>query len=113
MSEPVHRKLAEGRWFTFSIAEQLANVGSEVERATRWHQRGDREHFEKAFDRMLDLLDLTIADPRWRGKRRLRELVRLREVLCDLFYNDDSYNTTFEYIGKYFLYFGIAARANR
>jgi len=113
MNEPVHRTLAEGRWFTFSISEQLANVGSEVSRAIRWHQRGDNDRFENAFDRMLELLDLTIEDPRWRGKGRLKELLRLREVLCDLFYGDNVYNTTFEYLEKYFLYFGIAARANR
>ena len=113
MNEPVHRGLAQGRWFTLSICEQLANVGSEVERATRWHQRGEREHFERAFDRMLELLDLTIADPRWRHRGRLKELLRVREVLCDLFYGGNVYGTTFEDINKYFLYFGIAARANR
>lgn len=44
---------------------------------------------------MLELLDLTIEDPRWRGTGRLKELLRLREVLCDLFYGDNVYNTTF------------------
>lgn len=113
MNEPVHRRLAQGRWFTLSIVEQLANVGSDFERAARWHQQGEREHFERAFDRMLELLDLTIADPRWKGLHRLKELLRLREVLCDLFCGDNVYQTTFEDIQKYFLYFGIAARANR
>ena len=113
MNEPIHRSLAQGRWFTFSLAEQLANVGSEVERAARWRQRGEREHFEKALDRMLELLDLTIADPRWQRSRRLKELVRLREVLCDFFCGDNVYGTKLEDLQKYFLYFGIAARANR
>ena len=30
-----HQSLAEGRWFTLSLAEQLANIGSEVSRAIR------------------------------------------------------------------------------
>ena len=77
-----HPDLAAGRWFTFSIAAQLGNVGSEYERALRWKKQGARDRFEHAFARMLELLDLTIADPRWKN-HRLKELTRLREVLCD------------------------------
>lgn len=113
MTPLIHKTLADGRWFTFSIEEQLANVGSEVERAISWHKRGDHERFEKAFDRMLELLDLTIADPRWRNTPRLKELVRLREVLCDVFVGDNEYGTSFEFLQKYFLYFAIAARRDR
>ncbi|HLG17655.1 MAG TPA: hypothetical protein VJH03_24645 [Blastocatellia bacterium] len=113
MKPPIHKGLAEGRWFTFSIFEQLGNVGSEFERAAAAHQRGDRERFEMAFDRMLELLDLTIEDPKWRTGRRLRELLRLREEVCDVFYGNDTYGTSVEALKKYFLYFGIAARAGR
>jgi hypothetical protein len=113
MSVTIHTSLAGGRWFTLSIAEQLANVGSEVERAFSWQRRGQREHFDKAFDRMLELLDLTIADPRWRNTRRLNELLRLREVLCDALVGDNVYKTRYEDLQKYFLYFGIAARRDR
>ena len=72
MNSPIHKELADGRWFTFSIFEQLGNVGSEFERAATAFQRGNIERFEKAFERMLELLDLTIVDPRWRTTRRLR-----------------------------------------
>lgn len=105
----IHKGLAGGRWFELSFAEQMANVGSDVERAIRWHQRGDKAHFEAAFDRTLELLDLTIADPRWRY--RLKELTRLRESICDFFYGGNSYNTTPEFLQKYFLFFGILARS--
>ena len=30
-----HQELAAGRWFRLSLVEQLANVGSEIERAMR------------------------------------------------------------------------------
>ena len=50
MNNPIHTSLAEGRWFTFSIVEQLANVGSEFERSASAFQRGDGARFEKAFD---------------------------------------------------------------
>ena len=109
----VHKSLAGGRWFTYSIVEQLANVGSEFERAASAHQRGDRERFESAFERMMELLDLTPGDPRWRNTGRLRELVRLREEACDVFHANDTYGTPIEDLKRYFLYFGIAARMGR
>ena len=56
--------LANGRWQTFSLSEQLGNIGSEIERAIKWGGRGDIEHRAKALERSIELLDLTIADPR-------------------------------------------------
>jgi hypothetical protein len=84
-----HRDLAAGRWQSLSLVEQLANVGSEVERALNWHQKNMSDYSLLALDRALELLDLTINDPR-RG-RRLRELTRLREVLLDYFLGDNQY----------------------
>jgi len=51
-----HAELATGRWNTLTLAEQLANVGSEVDRAVAaWAaQRSDR--FERALARALALL---------------------------------------------------------
>ena len=93
MKPLIHKGLGDGRWFTFSIYEQLGNVGSEFERAARAFERGDYERFEKAFERMLELLDLTVEDPKWRTHHRLRELLRLREgklaVESRVFCNDD------------------------
>ena len=62
---------------------------------------------------MLELLDLTIADPKSRTPCRLRELRRLREEVCDVFHGNEVYGTPIEVLKKYFLYFGIAARAGR
>jgi hypothetical protein len=36
MTAVAHPSLAAGRWRTFSLMEQLAHVGSEVERALNW-----------------------------------------------------------------------------
>ena len=113
MKPLIHKELADGRWFTFSVSEQLGNVGSEFERAARAFERGDHERFEKAFERMLELLDLTVEDPKWRTACRLRELLRLREEVCDVFHGNEVFGTSIETLKKYFLYFGIAARADR
>jgi hypothetical protein len=107
-----HPELAAGRWFTLSIANQLGNVGSEYERALGWKERGDKVRFEHAFARMLELIDLTIADPRWKN-HRLKELTRLREVVCDeLFSETPEFNHPTD-LREYFLYFGILARSER
>jgi hypothetical protein len=107
-----HPELAAGRWFTFSLAAQLGNVGSEYERALRWKKQGDKDRFEHAFARMLELLDLTIVDPRWKN-HRLKELTRLREVTCDELYNDTPEFLHPCDLRQYFLYFGILARSER
>lgn len=108
----VHQQMAAGRWFTLSLAEQLGNVGSEVERVLHRSQKGDSEYATKAADRALELIDLTSADPRWRGSR-LKELRRLREVLVDRFYGNREYGGSDESLKNYFLYFALAARKNR
>jgi len=111
MKPLIHKELADGRWNAFSISEQLGNVGSEFERAARAFERGDRDRFESAFERMLELLDLTVEDPKWRTGTRLRELLRLREEVCDVFHGNEVFGTPLETLKKYFLYFAIAARS--
>ena len=107
-----HPSLAAGRWFTMSLAAQMGNVGSEYERALSWKKRGEVDRFEHAFSRMLELLDLTIADPRWRN-HRLKELTRAREVICEEFCGDPQAVQGSPDLRNYFLYFGILARSQR
>ncbi len=104
-----HPTLAAGRWATLSLAAQLANVGSEVDRAiTAWAaQRVDR--FDRALARALELFDLTVRDDRWRGHRR-REILRAREEFCRLFFSDDALSGVVRSLQHYFLYFAVLAR---
>ena len=60
----------------------------------------------------LELLDLTLADPRWKCPR-LREIARTREVVCDFLVGDNVYRSTPELLDAYFLAFAIAARRDR
>jgi hypothetical protein len=108
---PAHPRLAAGRWFELSLVEQLANVGSEVERALRWREKGNAEFGQRAFERALELLDLTIADAA--NLDRLRELTRLREVLADYFWFDNEYGSTAESWRRYFGAFTYAAALRR
>ncbi len=108
----LHPGLASGRWWTLTLAEQLGNAGADVGRAIRAKSTGDDRRFDAALDRALELLDLTLADPRWPGPR-LREIARTREVVCDFLVGDNVYGSTAESIEDYFLAFALAARRDR
>jgi len=104
----MHGELAAGRWNTLSLAEQLANVGSEVERAMRSWEARRTDRFERALERALELFDLTVCDKRWRGHRR-REILRTREEFLTFFYGDPSPGSA-DGLRKYFLQFAVYAR---
>lgn len=106
IKSPQHKNLSQGRWHTMSLAEQLGNVGSEYSRARRWKEKGNTEFFDKAFARLLELLDLTITDDRWRGLRR-RELARVRDEVCAELMMKESVGIGFS---KYFDSMAVAAR---
>jgi len=103
----IHKSLASGRWLELSLVEQLANVGTDIERTIQWKKRGSLDDSQKAFERAFELLGLTIADPK--NRKRLKELVRVREALADYFVFDNEYNSTDEQWQKYFYDFNYAA----
>ena len=105
--EPLHPGLSSGRWFTLTLPEQLGNVGSEYERALNWKNKNNPEQAQKAFDRMLELLDLTLADPRWR--HCLKEIARLRGEACRIM---EPGPVTSD-LRKYFYQFSALARRNK
>jgi hypothetical protein len=107
----MHQNLANGKWQELTLIEQLANIGAEVGRALSWKTKGDTKKSQNAMERGLELLDLTINDSRWR--HRLKEITRIREIICDYFYGDNEYQSTIESLDKYFLQFAIAARNNK
>ena len=111
MNTPLHRELAAGRWKELRFVEQMANVGSEIERTISWREKGRPDYSAWAFDRALELLDLTIADSK--NRQRLRELLRVREALADYFVFDNSYKSSDEAWRRYFRFFLLAARGNR
>ena len=87
------------RWFKISLMEQMANIGSEVERAISWRKKGRVELSQGAFFRALELLDLTIAGV-GRDEGKLKELCRCKEFFADFFYGDNQYSQTPEILQK-------------
>jgi hypothetical protein len=106
-----HKEMEAGRWQAMTLMEQLANVGSEVSRALNWRAKENADYSMRAFERALELLDLTIACPAHR--RRLKEIVRMREVIADFFVGDNKYGSTSELLNKQFLAYAVAARNGR
>jgi len=124
-----HKELAGGRWFEFSLPEQLANVGSEIGRAINWKsayaeassyvktsadKSADKKakvakYSDNAFFRGLELLSLTIDDPK--NKLRLKELTRLYEALGDYFMGENIFQSSDELWNKYFYFFNHLVRS--
>ncbi|KKS97515.1 MAG: hypothetical protein UV73_C0008G0035 [Candidatus Gottesmanbacteria bacterium GW2011_GWA2_43_14] len=108
----LQKKRLARRWFKFSLIEQMANIGSEVERAIKWKEKGKAEIAEAAFFRALELLDLTINGV-GRDEAKLKELCRAKEFFCDFFIGKNQYYQTKEMWQKYFYHFTYAARLHR
>ena len=101
-----HKELAEGRWQEMSFCEQMANIGSEVSRTIKWKEKQNSIQSQKAFERALELIDITLTtNPRMTA---LKELCRLRENLCDE-YNKTELNGLSQ-INKYLFQFAIAVK---
>lgn len=103
-----HKNLAAGRWNELSFFEQMANIGSEVQRAIIWKEKKS-EYSQMAFERALELLDLTVKDEKNHKRGRLKELLRLRELLIDYFYFGNIYKSNSDNWKNYFLAFSYAA----
>lgn len=114
MNGAIHTSLADGRWETLPLAKQMGNIGSEVSRALRWKSKGNSERMTACLDRALELIDLSL---RWAQKEQnkkdhpgaLRELARLRDVVCDYFFYDNTYGADGETLLRYFDQFALLA----
>jgi len=105
-----HKELSQGRWKKLSFFEQMANIGSEVERAINWKNKNNAEYSRLAFERALELIDLTIADEK--NRKRLRELTRVRENFVDYFICGNNYSSSEKNWKNYFYSFAFASRAD-
>ncbi|MFH1822640.1 MAG: hypothetical protein ABH830_02985 [Patescibacteria group bacterium] len=103
-----HKQLSQGRWNELFFREQMANVGSEVERIIKWREKGNHDYSQKALDRALELLNLTINDSK--NKNKLKEITRTYEALVDYFMFDNNYGSTDKLWQNYFYAFSWASR---
>ena len=78
-----HAGLGEERWADFELDQQLLMIGNEMNRASRAVARMDVEALRRGYERVLRLVDLTVAAAPRPALRR--ELLRWREVLAGLY----------------------------
>lgn len=108
----VHQGLVNGKWFKLSFIEQMANIGSEIFRAISWRSK-NKEQSQMAFERSLELFDLTIEDIKNKKRGRLSEICRARELWCDFIVGKNQYNQTNQQWQNYFYAFNWAARMGK
>lgn len=100
--------ITQAQWNQLSFCEQMGNIGSEISRTISASKRSNFTRADSAFDRALELFDLTISDPK--NKHGLKELCRAREICCDFFIGDNDYRSEAESLDRYFLQYAQAAR---
>ncbi|MEW6516661.1 MAG: hypothetical protein AB1439_07160 [candidate division FCPU426 bacterium] len=106
-----HQELALGRWQQMTLIAQMANIGSEVERFLSWRTKNNPELSRKAFNRALELIELTLVDPK--HSKRLKEIARLRETFLGDYIGNEQVPAIDASWRKYFMHFALAARKNR
>ena len=102
-----HTDLSQN-WSQYTIYEQMAHIGAEVGRSINWRNKGNDKMSKNAFYRALELIDITVADVKNRG--RLSEILRMRELLVDYLIGENMYHSTDDQWSKYFIYYNFAAR---
>lgn len=103
-----HQAMANGKWQQMTFAEQMANIGSEVFRAIKSKSRQDDKSAELAFERALELFDLSLQDNK--NHKRFIEIARARETFVDFFKYKNQYKQNEESVNNYFLNFNYLAR---
>lgn len=99
----------EDKWNESTIFEQIANIGAEVGKALKW-QNKNLELSNNALYRALELIDLTVKDPK--NRPRLGEILRTRELLIDYLLGENIYKSDDIQWNKYFAFFNLTARNN-
>ena len=111
MSQFLHQDLADGKWFTMTLFEQMSNIGSEVHRTILAGE--DEEQRKGAFRRALELFYLTLSDPRWKGTGRYKEIGRVYELYCHAVLGNNEFKTSLEDLDRYFHPYTYAAQLER
>ncbi|MEW5758706.1 MAG: hypothetical protein AB1755_04455 [Candidatus Omnitrophota bacterium] len=105
-----HKDLALGRWNQMPFLEQMANIGSEVERALNWQIKKNNDYAQRAFERALELIDLTLDSDK--NYAHLKEIARMREAIVDYFFGVNQFMSSEHSWRSYFLPFAYASRIN-
>ena len=79
-------------WFEMSVQTQISNIGSEVNRAINWKNKGNDKRKEGFCLKAIDYLQLSIEDPK--NSHRIGELLFCVRELKDYFLGTNYYGTS-------------------
>lgn len=95
----------EERWSKLDLSVKMGNIGSEFFRMTNFKEKNNLEGAKNSLIRLLELIDLTVKDKNL--KNRLLEILRLREIICDIYLDNKYYNVSSKNLKKYFISFSL------
>jgi len=78
-----HSSLTPERWARFSLDQQILMVANEMNRASSLLKEEDPASLRRTYERVLRLVDLTVATQPRRGLRK--ELLRWRDLIAALY----------------------------
>jgi sulfur transfer protein SufE len=79
----LHSHLTPEKWRRFDRYQQILMMANELNRAGHWLERRQFEDVGQAYERLFELIDLSVMDPKW--SRGRRELLRLRDCVSRLY----------------------------
>jgi hypothetical protein len=83
-----HASLTPERWKRFDLGQQILMIANEMKRASALMAAEDRSTQKRSYERVLRLLDLTVATSSKATLRR--ELLRWRDLVAALYVSDRS-----------------------
>jgi hypothetical protein len=82
-----HASLTPERWARFDLDQQILMIANEMSRASTLLEPARLPSLRRAYERVLRLVDLTVATSDGRGLRR--ELLRWRDLIAALYVAPD------------------------
>jgi len=79
----LHKSLTSEKWSSYSKGQQILMIANELNRAKNWIVKEENKEVNFAYERVFELIDLSIEDPKW--GIGLKELLRLREIIGMLY----------------------------
>ncbi len=99
----IHKNIMDDdKWIRMPLNMQMGNIGAEISRLTHWKRKGNQRNVDASWERALELIDLTVYGLIKTDKSyRMRELLILRELLCDYAGDFGEYHTDGEVLADY------------
>lgn len=82
-----HDELTVERWTSFTLGQQILQIGVEMHRASRFVRAGRKDLVRTGYERVFRLVDLTVEVQR--GANLRRELLRWRSLVGELYVSED------------------------